>query len=225
MEVFPQFLPDSVIIQKAKANARFFYDRTMEGSGHLYNGSEYKEYQPLVDEHPYYLMDDWALGEVTYEGEVFPDVPLLFDIHRGKLVVLNYSNGNKLQLVNALVDAFTLEGHRFINLKQTTDSITMKTGFYEKLYPRKTQVLARRQKEFNEKINGLELTQSFKETTQYYLETRGQFFQITSKRDMIETLANFKKELKSFIRQNKLFKKDREASIVQVAQYFDTLKP
>ena len=128
IEVFSQLLPDSIILQKAKANARFFYERTMEGSGHLYNGSEYKEYQPMSDEHPYFLMDDWVLGEVTYEGETFSNVPLLFDIQRGKLIVLNYSNGNKLQLVNALVDAFTLEGHRFINLKQTTRSEERRVG-------------------------------------------------------------------------------------------------
>jgi hypothetical protein len=220
-----QWLPDSVVLQKGKTGLRQRHERTLEGTHHLYNGAEYIEYMPLDDEHPFYLSDDWVVGELKYDGDVFTNVPMQLDIAKGKLIVSNYSNGNKLQLVNNLVESFSFEGHDFINLNSTRDSLTMRSGFYEKLYGGKTQVLARRIKKFNERINSLELIRKFEESSAFYLENNGKFFRASGKRDVLEVLAAKKKELKVFIRQNKLFSQNRESSIVQSARYFDSLNP
>ncbi len=199
------------------------YEQAMEGTHHLYNGSEYVEYQPLDEEHPYFLTDEWIEGEIIYDGEKFSNIPMLFDIEKGKLIVPYPHKGIIIQMINDHLNEFTLPGHRFINLKTTTDSLTMRKGFYEVLYQGKTPVLARRTKQFTEKIQETGISRSFEESNQYFLETNGQFFRITGRRDLLRTLGGKRKELALFIRKNNLFTSNRESSIIQIARYYDSL--
>jgi predicted GIY-YIG superfamily endonuclease len=216
---------DSLFFQEGKQNIQKIYDRALAGSHLLYNGLDYLKYEPLLDEHPFFLSDEWAMGNVRYDGEFFADVPMLFDIANSKLIVSNYANGNKLQLNEELIDEFSIDAHSFVHRKHTSDTMTLTPGFYESLYGGKTQVLARRVKKFHEKIQGYERTRSFDESTLYFVRIHGRFVGVARKHQVLRALGSNKKELRNFIRQNQLFIKNRETSIVQVAKYFDTLNP
>lgn len=220
-----QVIPDSIALQKGKDQARYLYERAIEGTHHLYNGSEYLAYQPFDEEHPYFLEGEWTLGQLKYDGEWFYGVPLLFDLQKELLIASYYYKGFKMQLIHDRIDEFTISGHRFVNRKNLADSTQSGRGFYELMYEGKAQVLTRRVKKLSQRIDGLEEFREFLETSQLYLSTKGHFFKINSKRDVFNALSSHKKELRTFIRKNKLFINNRELSTVQVARYYDSLNP
>lgn len=201
------------------------YDRAMEGNLHVYNGSEYIPYRSLQDEHPFFLTDEWTNGTILYDGEWFTELPMLFDVEKELVVISYYYKGIKMQLNSDRVSEFTLNGHRFINLKQTNDSIAVRKGFYNVLYDGKTKVFVKRIKKYFEKINETQLTQEFKESSQYYLFKHGKYSKVGTKRSILNLLSERKKELKIYIRKNRLFVTDREESLVRVSQFYDSLKP
>lgn len=216
--------PDPELIKSAIDYTQSIYVRSMEGTHHIYNGSEYIEYQPLKDEHPYFLTEDWAVGEIKYSGQKFTQVPMMYDINQAKVVLSYYYSGMKMQLVNDWVDEFTFEGHRFINFKPV-DSLSIKPGYYEVLYDGNTKFLAKRSKRLVERIEGTELIKYFETVDKYFMLVNGQYNEISGKRDMIKALVSQRKELKAYIRKHRLFENEKEQSAVQLATYFDSLTP
>lgn len=214
---------DSISIQQSKDRITSRYEKVMEGTHHLYNGSEYFDYEPIDNEHPYFLTEEWSYSDLKYDGDWFHNVPLLFNIDQNKLIASYYYNGNLMQLVESRVDEFILQGHRFINIKNTTDTITLRTGYYEVLYNGATSVLARRSKQFIEKLEGTELYRKFNESSQIFIVVNGQYIKVRKKGDVIAALNSRKKELKEYIRGERLFVKEKENSIVQTAQQFDRI--
>lgn len=222
-ELSGQINTDSLAIAQSKNRALSLYEKTMEGTHHLYNGSEYFDYESIGDEHPYFLTDDWSYSDLKYDGEWFRNVPLLLNIDKNQLIASYFYNGNMMQLVNSRVDEFILQNHHFINIKSTTDSTTLKPGYYELLYGGRTQVLIRYSKKLSEKLEGIELYRKFVESSQIYVVHDNQYTRIRGKRDLLKTLGSNKKELKEYIRNQSLFIKGKEKSIVQTVAYFDKI--
>ncbi len=221
-EVLAQSNLDSINILVAKDKALTLYELALEGTHHLYNGSEYLVYEPLDEEHPYFLTEEWTYCDLKYDGEWFRNVPLLFDIDKNKLIASYYYNGSKMQLVERRVDEFVLEGHRFTNLKNTADTTTVKKGYYELLYDGKTKVLARRMKDFIEKLEGMGALRKFNESSQVFVTYNGEYYKIQNKRDLLMIFSDRRRQVKDFIRDKQLFlPNNKENSIVQVAMYID----
>ena len=220
-----QVIPDSLALKKGKEQARYIYERAMEGIHHLYNGSEYIAYQPMSEEHPYFASDEWTLGQLKYDDEWFYGVPLLFDIDKQALIASYYYKGIKMQLVHNRVNEFVIQGHHFINTMNLSDSASLGNTFCELMYDGNIKVLVRRTKKISKSIEGLEEIRSFIESAQIYLLINSHLFKIASKHDVLTVLGKNRKELKSFIRKNGLFINNRESSTVQVARYFDSLNP
>ena len=218
-------IPDTIILQKSKESAIAIYDSAMEGNLNIYNGSEYLPYRSINEEHPFFQVDDWTNGNILYDGEWYKNVPMLYDMEKNLLIISYYYKGIKMQLNSDRVYEFTVSGHRFINLKQTFDSQEMKSGFYDVLYSGKTSVLAKRSKKYFENINDTQLTQGFRETIQHFLLVQGKYQKVSTKGSVLSLLSDRKKELKTYIRKNRLFVSEREKSIARVAQYYDSLKP
>jgi hypothetical protein len=216
---------DSITISRGKESAMRQYQLATEGTHHLYNGSEYIAYEPLNDEHPYFLTEEWILASIKYDGEWFHNIPLLYDIHREKLVTSYYYKGNKMELNNYMIEEFVIDNRRFLNFKESTDSTTKRKGFYESLYDGKSSVIARREKKFSQTIDVTEVSRKFIESSSFFILTKGKFNKISSQSDLLKALTSYKKELKIFIRKNHLFQKNFESSVVQAARYFDTLNP
>src|SRR6187551_309682 len=169
---------DTSFVANSVQQAEKFYTQTIQGRAKLYNGSDYLEYKPVGDEHPYYFSDDWTLGTVEYDGEHFEKVPILYDISNDKLVTEHYYTSNKMQLVSELVGAFTVSNHSFVRLiENSPKGISIKTGFYEILYNGPTAVYAKQTKTRDEKISAEKILEvSFTEKTRYYIHKNAVYY-------------------------------------------------
>jgi hypothetical protein len=171
-------------------------------------------------EHPYYLNNNPAEGNINYRGEEFLSTRLLLDIEKDKLIISNPGYGVEMELVKEWIDRFSIGPHQFINIQ---NKVTLPSGFYEELYDGPTQLLVKRTKQLSEKLYSNTVIRKFDSFNSYFLKSGEQFTRIKSKTDLLKTLSSHKKELKAFIRKNKLFKQSKEHSFIDVVEYFDSL--
>ena len=211
---------DSSFIATAKANTIARYSNSISGQSHLYNGSAYSEYVSQREEHPYFI-DEWIEGSVIYDEEYHDNVPLLYDISADRVIVDNPFSIKKVMLVNEKVTEFTIQGHHFVQLKNTP----LPVGHYELTYDGVTKVYVRHRKTLQSRPVDYSIINEFEEKKLYYIYKGGTYFSVRGKGSVLKLLEDKKKELKKFIRDNKLqFGSDKARDISRLVQYYDQLK-
>ena len=197
--------------------ARAIFASAASGSQQLFNGPEVILYSPIANEHPYFRTEDLIFGKLKYDGFWHEDVALHFDLERQRLITPYYYEGTPMQLVSAFVDAFELEGHRFINVRQPGYRGLEQPGFYELIYEGPSAIYARHRKIFHEKYRDTEVIREFESITDYYLVRGGNQRKFNAVRELQEVFIDRKQEVRAFIRKN------RNAGPAEVASYYDNL--
>lgn len=211
------FENDTSFIKKAEANATQRYAQSIKGQSQLYNGSDYAHYNPLEDEHPYFVSDDWIMGSIYYDGNFYNNVALQYDISKDELLTEHYYGGSMLNLVKNKITSFMLGDNKFVHLQDS-----LHNGFYQLLYDGKTKVYARHTKALQETLSSSEIHRAFEEKTKYFLYKKRSYYHVKSKGSVLNVFGDKKKELNQFISKNKIkFKKSREQSIIKLAQFYD----
>lgn len=212
------FEQDTLFIQAAVNNATQRYTKVIQGQLQLYNGSDYAEYQPTDDEHPYFLSDDWVFGSVYYDGNLYEQTAMLYNIASDELITEHYYTSNLMRLVTSKIQYFTLGSRKFVPLKN--ESLT--EGFYELLYNGTSKVYARHTKNIQESIEAMEIHREFEEKTRYYVFKDGNYIAIKNKKSILSVLGDKKRELNQFMNKSKIrFRKNREQYIVKAVEFYD----
>jgi len=201
------------------------YDSATVESQHLYNGPQYFIYDSPAEEHQFYLSEEWTSGSVWYDGQLFREVPLLYDIVKDQLVA-RYKHGfGNVALQSQKVGYFTLPGHTFIRVEADTAKIEgLRTGFYDQLYDGKTRIVARRVKERQQDLSERKVIIKFPEKDVFYLYQAGLYHPIHSKKSVLAFMEDQKRPLKKYLREQTLsFRYNREAAILGMAAYYDQL--
>ena len=208
----------SVGAQQPETLAVRLYQQSMAGSQHLYNGSEFIPYRSVKDEHPYFLRDELIKGNIKYDGLWFEQVPMRFDIERNSLIIEYYYNTFLLELAQAKVDEFILEGKRFVNVKSATIT-ALDPGFYEVLYQGKSILYRAWSKTLHEQIVDNEIKRSYKSYEEYFVVIKNTAHKVSGLRGLSGLMEDKKKEVKAFL------KADRNASMSGLLGYYDSLNP
>ena len=218
------FVTDTVVNEGLSREAINIYRNKLGGYNNLYNGIEYIGSYPGTTGHPYFEWDTLQHGFLKYNGVIYPDIGLKYDLVSNQLVLTGKQNLS-ISLLTKNVSFFSINGHFFINSIQ--DSITERlpeTGFYEVLYSGPTTILAIRKKKV-ERSSRVEDPFIFKQYNTYYIKKDGAYKPVEDERDLLFLLGEHKNELRTYLRQNKMtFKKEREKSLVKVVTYYDQLK-
>lgn len=220
-----QGLRDTAFVNESISFAREAHATKTKKQSPLYNGSQYAVYNPVEEEHPYFLNDDWIDGSIVYSGEHFDNIPLMYDLSSDKIVAEHFA-GAAVELVTAKVSAFSIAGHNFKKYKKSDDTRqTITEGFYEVLYEGKVIILKRHIKIYTEILKMTEIYREFDEKTHYYVVKNNAFYPIGSRGALIKILSDKKRELRRFSRENDLgFRKD-DTVFKKLAAYYDTLIP
>jgi hypothetical protein len=224
-QVFSQSRVDTSLLAASVANAKKVYLDFIQGNAHLYNGSEYRTYQSLNEEHPYFISDDWAMGSIVYDNELNESIPMMYDIRNDKVVIDHFSSGNKIELISKKVSEFNLRGHNFVALKPDSVNEQIQAGFYDQLYKGKIRVYARRTKQYEESIEAKTLMRSFTEKNKYFLLKDGKYLPVNSKAAALNALNDKRKMLKQHLSKSRIrYKNEKEKWLVTLAGYYDSIK-
>jgi hypothetical protein len=209
-------------------NAIHFYSKTIgEGTG-LYNGREYNFHYINVRGNPFYSGNAWSTGSILYDGQMYDNINMKFDIYNDLLIIEYYDKKGffiNLQLVTEKIEYFRWPGHFIVKMEfDTTNSPQLESGFYDLLYEGSIRVLARYKKTIlkNNQI-GTQL-EAFRENDFFYIQKNGELFKVKKKRSVIAVFSDKNHEIRAFIKKSKLkFKKQPGLQIAFVAEYYDSI--
>ncbi len=223
---FPQSGEDTTFLSAATQNSIQLYQQAIGGQAKLYNGSRYLAPDHTIDQHPYFFSDDWIMGDLFYDGEVFENVPLMYDIFNAQLITEHYSSGHPIQLIIEKLKHFSIAGHNFEKIENKSVGGSLpQTDFYDILYPGETKVIARRQKFLREKIVSNTIERFFDDKSRFFIFKNRFFFQVKSKASVLKILGDKKQDLKKFMKKNHIrLKENRGLELKSLAQFYDTLK-
>lgn len=218
--------PDSSSSLPVFKNIVDFYNKSLSEQLHLYNGKEYKEYPYQFNEgHPYFLSGNWSKGTLSYDGKVYEEVPMLYDVVQDELVILHFDNRSKISLIKEKISAFSLLAHSFVNIQtKNINSSTITEGFYDLLYQGKTSLFAKRTKNiqtfYRQSVSEIKILKK----DHYYLLKKNIYYHVSSRRTFLHQLTDKRKEIQQYIKKNRLnFKKDAEKSMVKILVYYDQI--
>jgi hypothetical protein len=223
--VYAQTTTDSTGLNHAIAN----YNTAIGQQSHLYNGPEYEYYDPLIKGNAYVLdIKNFSAGSVTYDGFLYSNVPMLYDINAAKVVILLYNNFTKISLLNDRISSFSLLGHHFINI--TADSLLaghrgVDIGFYDQLYGgRHVDILVKRSKSIQTNSSMSTIERYFADSKTYYVRKKGDYFSFGGKGSLLSILKDKQKELKQYIKTNKIdFDDNAEQAMTSIVAYYDSI--
>jgi hypothetical protein len=222
-----QTAQDSIFYQTAVTNTISIYKKQLGDQSPFYNGSRYSPTGfTFRTGSPYFISDSFNLGSVVYDDILFDSVYLLYEDMR-ELLVSRSNNNYLLQLINQRVSSFIISGHSFIRL--TADSLhpgIAKTGYYEILYPGRSQILKKTFKTIIEEPSVYENTviRHVEETESYYIRIAGSYHHVKSQTELLTQIHDHQKEIQKYIKKTKLnFRKNRENLLVLAAVYYDQM--
>jgi len=216
-----QISTDTAFLAQSKKKIVAVYATSIQHQSRLYNGSDYVIYLSRDEEHPYFNADDWTIGSVIYWGELYENVPLMYDLSSDQIVT-EHNRGNPIKLLREKVDGFTIFDHTFVRIKDDQNKIS--EGFYDRLYNGSSKVYAKHTKTYRDDIISKEIIPSFDENTKFYLVKNGAFNTVKSKGSVLQVLDDRKQEIKAFIRKNRIrFKVNRAEAIVRTTEFYDSL--
>ncbi|MFI5156518.1 MAG: hypothetical protein ACHQEM_10045 [Chitinophagales bacterium] len=205
------------------------YYKTIAENAHLYNGSEYMQYivyNPIGDRNPFFLSIFMQNGSIFYDGSLYNDAPLTYDIYKDVLVSLRHNWNYRIQLVTDKVEYFDLAGHHFVRITEDSTKLADGNGFYENLFSGKSiSVLVKRKKKKEERYYNAEFTTFFFPNDHFYIKKDGTYFPVNSKSSVLDVLKDKKKEIRKYLRKNNIsFKPYAEYGIIKAAAYYDQIK-
>ena len=203
--------------------ATAYYYKFINNQSRLYNGNEHVGYSQRITGFAYFGENNWQQGSVVYDGLLFKDVPMLYDLYKDLVIVRHFNEYIKLSLINEKVKEFTIGSHHFIRMVQ--DSITnplLKTGYYDVLHSGGIELLAHRTKFIEETVTD-HLEQEFVEKNFYYIKKNGTFKAVKSYKGLLDILKEKSKSVKRYLKKNNIrYRKDKEAAIVTAVTYYDS---
>lgn len=218
---------DSLNYYNSIEHAKNLYHQFIDPPTGLYNGSEYVNYYNNIKEgHPFFETPDFKTGTVFYDGVLYKNVQLQYDIIKNILVTQHSFYYSKIALLNEKIDSFSLLNHQFVKLTENESfNSLINNGFYEVLYNGPTTVYKKQKKTLLESPSVTEgLKISVTEKTAWFIFKENKYYKVGSKKDLLKIMKSRKNEMQQFLRKNKLsYKKDKDSTLINSAEYYDTL--
>lgn len=224
-------LNDSSYLQTSVAQTVSNFYKSIGEQSRLYDGHEYLPYDPHLKGNALFPYDaqGWEPGEVVYDGILYKNVPMMYDVYKDALVVLLYNKFTMYTLLKTRVHDFSFANHHFVRLDAdsiSNDKSGIVSGYYDQLYGGKIEVLARRSKTIQNSSNSVVLAPEtyFVSTNDYYLRKGNTYYKIGSKGAILGVLKDKKSELQQYLKSNKIkYNADPDDAMAKIAAYYDHL--
>ncbi|MFT3746863.1 MAG: hypothetical protein QM768_01035 [Agriterribacter sp.] len=219
---------DSVLAAQQQKNPVQLYYNSLDIQSGLYNGSEYIVYVHLLkDGHPYLDTTKLTDGAVFYDGMLYRNVPMLYDIVKDELIVQHYNKVFHIQLIQSKVDEFNILGRPFLHLgKDTTVQGNVKNGYYEVLYDGQIKLYAKRIKTIQEFIPDMQVERRVFSNNRYFIYKDNTFHEVYNQSSVLKLLKDKKFDYKQALRKQRIkYRRQREAAMKLMLQQYENANP
>jgi hypothetical protein len=200
--------------------------KSMGIGSYLYNSIAYERYWNGMVGHPFFISEEFRQGSLYYNGVLYEEVPLMYDISRDQLVTKNFSKELNVKLLAEKVSGFSIGKNNFIRVVTDSSNVSsIPAGFYEKLYQGTVTVLGKYEKKVEYSLRETEKITKLIEHDHYFIEQNGKYHLITGESDLLSLFKEQRGELRKFLNRREInFKKDPGGAIVQAVIYYEQLK-
>lgn len=226
LQIFAQSsVPDTILIQQAKEKAINHYRQFEGDQSRLFNGKLYRDYTiPLSEGHPYFHTDQFETGTIWYDGMVFENIPVLYNIVSEEVITPHFNKVQWISLRNEKVSAFTFGRHHIVKIIADSTSPDITTGFYQQLYAGKTSAVKKRSKFVVEGIVNNQLARTLRVVERRYLWHVGKWNRVTSLRSVLKLLDGHNAAIRQHLRSAKIkYRKKPDEALSRIAAYYDQL--
>lgn len=222
-QVKNEISPEQLIVRNA---ASVYFQSLGEQSG-VYRGTEYTGYPfRLKSGHQFFESADISYGSVFYDGVLYENVPMRFDIIKDQLVVRYVDQVSGISLHNEKIDFFSIHNHNFIHIKgDNPNSPSIPPGFYDHVYNGGIDVLVNRSKGTLKEVSveGNFIT-ILKQKNNFFLKKDGVYYPVENSGSVLKILGSKQKEIQEYLKKSNVkFRKDPENAIVRMVKYYDLL--
>ncbi len=213
--------PDSS--NTAIANVVSLYNHSKEGQYSLISGTEYIGFSPDIKGHPYLESSEWRTGSIYYDGELYNNVTMLYDLVNDELIVPHFNNFYRVVLVKEKVSQFSFSDRFFKKITSDKQKPIIGTGYYEFLYQNEDmQLIAKRIKTIRTIQSSVErkIEKEFDTQNRYYLIKNDIYYSVKNQRDLISILEDKRKEIQAYIREinNEV---NSEDILIKIVEFYD----
>lgn len=194
----------------------------------LYNGISYTDYLGRLDGNAYWEDEDKFLkANIFYDGFVFYDVPIKYDVSQDKMISLLSDRVTKFSLIASKIGWVFVNNRVFVYLAPEISNKMGygKGGIFEQLYDSgKIKIYAKWTKEIKEILDVTGLTKKFLANRQFYILNEGQADKIQSKAKLLHLMGDRKVLVRRYMKDNGLnFNNDPRGTIVALSSFFDLI--
>jgi len=213
---------DSLSAAQVK-NVVQLYKTYTDGNAPIYNGSEYVYYIFQMSGNPFFNLGDTSVNWVSYSGEMYQPLSILYDIQRNQVVVLLPDSVSRIVLHDELVDSFGVSNNTFIKLAEDHRQNLYTSGFYEILHNGHVQLLALRTKTLGDLVEATFAEAIFSEKDRYYIHKNNLYYMVDNQKDVFRVFSDKRHELKKFLRKQhlKMRGKNFEDALIQATAWYD----
>jgi len=188
----------------------------------LYNGVEHLGYAYKIKGHAYFLQNELSIGTIVYDELEFANVPMLYDLLKGQVVIQHLDGFSKIGLISPKVRSFSLLNHHFVRL-DSIPGTPITGGFYDELYTGNTKVLVKRRKYIQETVKD-EIEREFIEVNPVFVQKENTYYFIKTYKTLLAVLKDKAPQVKQYLRKNRIkFRKAPEYTILKAAEYYDSI--
>lgn len=206
--------------------AQSVYFKSLGAQSGIYRGVEYTGFPyRLNNGHQYFESIVPVKGSVYYDGMLYKDVPIWYDLVKKQVIVQYVDEFSEIKLHNELIDYFSILNHHFVHLgRDEIGKNVLSEGFYDWVYVGKIQVLVKRSKGTLKEVSTGVVITILKQKNEVYLVKGGVYLPVNSQSSVLKALGSKQKEIQAFLKKNKIkFRKDPEVSTIKMVTYFDQI--
>ncbi|WP_109299074.1 hypothetical protein [Aquimarina sp. AU474] len=190
---------------------QWFDDSVKKENTSLYNGTVFvNRYRVIGEKHRFFTTNDFLTGTISYDGQKYYNLPIQYDVYQDELIV-KLKQGYRevpLQLIKSKVHSFVINNTPFVNIVNDSLAQNNRDGFYEVLLKTPTlSLLKKYNKGRRKRIKNGQAFYEFAASSDHILFYNQKYFDVGSKKEVIEVFPQFKDDINSFSSTSKKLKK------------------
>lgn len=191
----------------------------------IYNGRIWRNLHIRVRGHPYFLASGFNSGNVIFNGKEFRNLKIIYDIHDDEIIL--YVNPQTIIMLNKeMVErlTFNYENRMYTIHNFGNDTTSLLRGYVNVLYDGPTALYTKYIKKI-ESMAEENKYDRFYQVHRMYIMKDNQIVQVSGKKELLKLLEPGRKEIKDYIKKNKLtvIRKD-PYSFIPILMFYDSLK-
>ena len=168
----------------------------------LYNGlGIIEKYRVINQHHKFFKTTDFLPGSISYDGQYYSAVRMKYDLYEDQ-VLMNLQNGAGIVLMQPIkhkIHRFTIDNSNFIHLNDSVAIAANLNGFFELLLENSSfKLLKKHKKQIFQRRGKNALYYEFKSRNTLFIHYAGEYYPLTSRRDLMKIFPELKKEISTY---------------------------